>query len=310
MELTQEQARLAQIYLDKLESTNLISKNEVLSIEDSLGANLLTSVRSVDYYTSDPSAVGVSLVKKILQDSIKSIKASRVRTPLEMAHDFGYIKERINHLIKDLDYCFKIKPEVLQAMSSERLTTIVKENTREANDEMSIIGSMLDYDLIYVFTTYPMFLKQITDICGNELKSNKILDSMYSKILTDDDNLTPNMSFYNDYNFIVSLHNSGIKTYQDLLDTTKPFKLSHPSATLQDLLDFINNAGAYQSTLATLSLSLEKYNPYSDIRSKIYFNTIPITGDTCVETNANLIRNVLNHEEENLIEFICDLSKI
>lgn len=71
-------------FKEKIDKTNMVSKNDILSLETMLNENVVTSVKPINYFTTNSSGIGVDEVKGILENKINTVSADSVFN----MHDF------------------------------------------------------------------------------------------------------------------------------------------------------------------------------------------------------------------------------
>lgn len=297
-------------FKENLDATKLVSKKDILSLEESLGYNLITGVRHIDYFTLYPSSMHLDEIHNIIDKEVTRINAANIVGSETMNKLYNKLDMNIRDIMRTLNFAYKIRPEVLEAMKSDELTMTFEDPLDLHKGKLM---SLLDVELLTVINKYHMYFYKIVDLC----KKPNDKDNIYADILQ-----CGRASNYDDPATIspdseTIFHNSSLTTYSFLnfIDLNPPsnfslLKSDHyaglvlHSPTLREFIEFINKASVYQSRLAVISNDIYRKSSYTSMlldgdrwdttyttsEYNCLANLVAMTGgDIASETNTNKV---------------------
>ena len=123
IELTTAKCIALEGYIDQIETTGLVSKDQVVSIEECLGINTITSNIHINKFTNLPTGGLQSKVVKILKDVKNNVHITDIVTVDMMVLASADFNKKLTALISLLNTLIGIKPEVLNRLTDETFTT-------------------------------------------------------------------------------------------------------------------------------------------------------------------------------------------
>ena len=139
-------------YLNTLNVTNKICRNDVISLEDTLGENIITKFKETIYFSTNPTDMYVQEVKHKIQNRIKDLQMSMKVSKEEFIRTYNYAMATIYVQIGKISREIKpyINMEILQKLKDPSLLI------REEDD---VFINVENHSIIDVLSYYPLQAK-------------------------------------------------------------------------------------------------------------------------------------------------------
>lgn len=217
--------------INKIDSTNTISKNDILSLEELLEAKVVTESLPLNQFTNEPSHIGAAGVKQQLMDVVSKIKINDILT--------------INHVNKEMSKALSKLLNLRDIISSTNqidYLSLRNSNKFMAYDDNDKLINLLDVNITEVFMGYYRQTKGIFGgiseeisnmLDGNNtikltpllsgLKQRVILQSHTDRLMLEEFTINDLINIYENRNSVLDLITKTINGIRTIMtDSTNP----------------------------------------------------------------------------------------
>lgn len=120
---TNEKISVLTNFLNNLENTNLICRQDVISLEETINENVISNFKETIYFSTDKSDLYVEMVKQKVRDSLKNAQLASTITIKDAVEMYNSLKAEIVHTFLDNTNMIKskINSEVLYKLNDDSL---------------------------------------------------------------------------------------------------------------------------------------------------------------------------------------------
>lgn len=149
-------------FLNNLNKTNLICRDDIISLESQLQSNLLTKTRDINYYSMSKTSMYINDIKKAIEEEIHKYEEGS-RVTYEMAYELMSVTNR--RILRDLTFlaekAAKVPSEVLDIISNDKYMI---EYAEDETGSMYIANNK-DRSFLEVLATNNNILGKISEYC-------------------------------------------------------------------------------------------------------------------------------------------------
>ena len=176
----QEEYKLLSAFNNQLETTNKICRDDIVSLEDLLGSNLITSHRHLSFFTISKSSIGLLEAKKILRERINTVSLIMLPSQTDLQDAFelflSKVKSQFFPLFTSLN---KIPKSIIDGIQSKELNLRYTDdnilyNLRESNESI--------FQIFYRDKNYLLALLKLREHIDNEEQHLNDFDNIYNTI--------------------------------------------------------------------------------------------------------------------------------
>ncbi len=190
-------------FKNKISSSGSICKQDVLSLEDFVGAAVITEKRDIKRYTDIPTSIGVNETIEIVNEVIKSVDIVAEITYKDVVEQILEVSDKLKKIVNKVISLKSIKPEVLDRLVNEKyiwyyknyeddssvndIYDISKENIvhtlRWRNDYLSSVLSNSSSNHVDTFNSIKYLVNELDLIKDEDITVVPLLSTIFNKEL-------------------------------------------------------------------------------------------------------------------------------
>lgn len=283
MKEMRETASVLENFYNNLAITNVLSRDDIISLEDSLGSNIITATKDIKTFSVSKTFLNVADVKELIKEEIRKNKVASTITQEQLytkSEDVRY--EILKSFLGDLIY----GKEIIEG-NREKLLKFLKDDRYflryELNGDTEELINIKSKGIFEVLISYPEVIEELSK---QYTKQDRILDSAASiitelgKMINNNENVldidVSKLNFVSDSILTNLISKENIcplsllekHTTSYFMDVNKVIELienlKYSKKKLEDMHEFIVQLGSYDNTRTQ-----EDINNLSDILDTI-----------------------------------------
>ena len=186
-------------FLETIDDSGVISKNMVVSLEETIADKIITDKYSLNMFTNEPSKIGVKEAKNVIKNVLSGDEVQRDAT-----YTLNDIAIVLNKNINLLNNTIDIIDSICNSINIELIEKIKSGEVKYYNDN-DILTDIKEFDIVEVIR-YARYYKENSTLFHNNALNN------INKQYEENENLTPDMVFLRLFSLI------GMSEDADLMD--------------------------------------------------------------------------------------------
>ena len=239
-------------FLETIDDSGVISKNMVVSLEETIADKIITDKYSLNMFTNEPSKIGVKEAKNVIKNVLSGDEVQRDAT-----YTLNDIAIVLNKNINLLNNTIDIIDSINYSINIELIEKIKSGEVKYYNDN-DILTDIKEFDIVEVIR-YARYYKENSTLFNNNALN--IVNKQYEK----NENLIPDMVFLRLFSLI------GMSEDADLMD------ILTNSLERYTVGDVVEKLSSLNELIDALSLTKKDIMEVAKENSIVMFNNKTIT---------------------------------
>lgn len=262
---TNEKISVLTNFLNNLENTNLICRQDVISLEETINENVISNFKETIYFSTDKSDLYVEMVKQKVRDSLKDAQLASTITIKDAVEMYNSLKAEIVHTFLDNTNMIKskINSEVLYKLNDDSLLLNFEPIPGDP-DGNGIFVSNRNNSIIFVLDKYELLQKLSSYFTNPEKQliyiSNNLQDT---RNMIDSESISSYNIFTNKYlNKLLELFSKPMQSNFNLLSGINTDEVVN--SKLIDVDEFLNIANKVTNIAVTKDSILSHQDAFKE----------------------------------------------